>query len=364
MLETIFKREAAPARTASRAGWSASLHLLLRRCAGLICCVLAPLAVQAAEPAVRELDIADYRAYLSDDHPARQGMRQFAKLVAATSAGSLHITPRTDALPGSPAQQLAALQAGAPQAPALMLVAATGLAPLVPAFSLLDLPFLLRDAAQADAVLDGGFGSTLLEQLAPHGLVGLAWWENGFRQITSARGPIRRVEDLHDLNFRVIGEPVFIDTVKALGAKPLPLPFGELYAALAAGRVDAEDNFTSQILAGRLYQVQTALSITNHSYSPLLLVANGALWNSLNADQQRLLQAAALAAGKAQRRIARAQDHAALGQLAQLGMLVEPTPAPELKKMRALTAPLRAQAFARHPEALRQLYQADAGGVE
>jgi tripartite ATP-independent transporter DctP family solute receptor len=332
---------------------------VIRRILALLGLVCIMTAASAKADTVRQLDIADYRAYLADDHPVRQGMRKFAELAAASSAGSLRVTVRTSALPGSAAQQIATLQAGATDAPALMLVASTGLAPQVKAFGLLDLPFLVRDKREADALLDGPFGQALLARLAPSGLVGLAWWENGFRQITTSGEPVRRVEDLRGLNLRVIGEPVFAETVRAMGANPVPLPFPELHAALKSGRVDGQDNFMSQILAGRLHEVQSSLSLTNHSYSALVLVANARFWSTLSAAQQNLLLAAATEAGRAQREAARAEASAAGAALAAQGLLVHEVSSREIGKLRALTAPLRERYFADNPDYLRQLYQAE-----
>jgi tripartite ATP-independent transporter DctP family solute receptor len=359
MLVTLFRRAAGMARLAwlvSRAPFS----FLARRAVALLgLSVLASGAAVAEQSAPRQLDIADYRAYLADDHPVRQGMRKFAELVQAGSGGQLQVTVRSDALPGSPAQQLAALQAGAADAPALMLLASTGLAAQLPEFALLDLPFLVRDEQQADALLDGAFGNALLVRLPSTGLVGLAWWENGFRQITTSRGPIRRIEDLRGLNFRVIGEPVFVDTVRAIGANPVPLPFGELHAALKSKRVDAQDNFPSQILAGRLHEVQSALSVTNHSYSPLVLVANASVWNALPAAQQRVLREAAAQAGRAQRAIARDEARAARAELAKHGMAINEVAPSELAKLQVLTAPLRDRHLGRYGDTLRRLYHAE-----
>lgn len=355
MLATLFNRVARPCRPASRP--SAFLTRLIVPL--FASCMLACAA--AAQPAVHELDIADYRAYLPEDHPARQGMRRFAQLIEAGSGGALRVRVRADALPGSPAKQLAALRAGAAGAPALMLVAGTGLAGLARQFELLDLPFLVRDEQQADALLDGLFGAALLARLAPAGLVGLGWWENGFRQITSSGAPILRAEDLRGLKLRVIGEPVFLDAARAIGADPVPLPFGELYEALKTRRVDAQDNFTSQILVGRLHEVQSALTLTNHSYSALVLVANAAAWNRLSPQQQRSVQAAAREAGQFQRRVARDDARQAREKLEQLGMTVNTLAPSAVEQLRALTAPMRQRYFSQHQGALWQLYQQQAG---
>ncbi|MCA1246139.1 DctP family TRAP transporter solute-binding subunit [Massilia sp. MS-15] len=316
-----------------------------------------------ALPAVRELDIADYRAYLADDHPARQGMRRFAQLVEQGSAGTLRLRVRGDAVPGAPARQIAAVAAGEANAPALMLVAASGLAGLAPAFSLLDLPYLLRDAAHADAVLDGPFGDALLARLAQAdagqgaGLLGLAWWENGFRHFTGSGGPLRAADALRGLTLRVPDEPVFVAGARAMGADPLPLPFGALYEALRRGRAEAQDNFLSQILAGRLYEVQKSLTLTDHSYGALVLVANRAAWRALAPHQQALLRAAAREAGRDQRAAARAQDGQALAALARHGLAVHTLAASERERLRQLTAPLRDIHFSRHGDDLRRRFE-------
>ncbi|CAN7321539.1 DctP family TRAP transporter solute-binding subunit [Massilia sp. LjRoot122] len=326
-------------------------------------CLLAPALAAAQQPAVRELDIADYRAYLTDDHPVRQGMRRFAQLVESGSEGRMRVRVRTDALPGTPAQQLAALHSGARGAPALMLVAGTGLAAAAPDFVLLDLPFLVRDEAHADALLDGPFGDALLARLenGKGGLVGLAWWENGFRQITTSGAPVKGAADLRGLKLRVIGEPVFVEGARAMGADPIPLPFGALYEALKTRRVDAQDNFISQILAGRLHEVQSSLSLTGHSYSPLVLVANPAAWTGLSPAQQRVIRAAASEAGRFQRSAAREEARQAQAQLARHGLAIHaPAPA-ELDLLRASTAPLRTRYFSRHGDDLWRLYQEQDG---
>jgi tripartite ATP-independent transporter DctP family solute receptor len=344
MLETVFGRMAGCAR---------SMLWLLGAC------LLAPGLAAAAPRAVRELDIADYRAYLAEDHPVRQGMRRFAQLVEAGGDGSLRVRVRRDAPGGTPARQLAALRAGQAGAPALMLVAGTGLAPLAPAFELLDLPYLVRDEAQADALLDGPFGDALLARLGrgdAAGLTGLAWWENGFRQVTTSRGPIRGAADLRGLRMRVIGEPVFVETARALGATPVPLPFEGLREALRTRRVDAQDNFSSQILAGRLHEVQSSLTLTNHSYSALVLVANAAAWNGLSDAQRQLLRTAAREAGQFQRRVARAQADRAHRRLERAGLAVHPLSATAREQLRTLTAPLRERTFDRHGDALWRLY--------
>jgi tripartite ATP-independent transporter DctP family solute receptor len=336
--------------------WKSRFWFAVRAlCLGLL--ALQPAVAQESD-AVR-LEIADYRAYLSDTHPVRQGMRKFAELVRAKGGGKLQVNVRTDALPGSPAEQIDALQKGGPGVPAMMLVASTGLVKLRAEFAVLDLPFLVRDQREADFLLDGAFGNALLERLASTNLVGLSWWENGFRQVTTSGPAIVRAEDFRDVQFRVIAEPVFVDTFRAIGANPVPLPFAGLYEALKAKSVQAQDNFCPQILAGRLYEVQSSLSMTNHSYSPLVLVANADVWRRLTPGQRRVLQEAAIDAGRFQREANRQDEAAVRARLVAAGMRIHTLPAVELEKMESLTRPVRAQYFEKADAGLLKLYQAE-----
>lgn len=311
----------------------------------------------ANEPDVLRFDIADYRAYLPDTHPVRQGMRKFAELVKAKSGGKMLVNVRTDALPGSPSKQIEALRKGGQDVPALMLVASTGLSRVKPEFGVFDLPFLVRDEREVDFLLDGAFGNVLLERLASSGLLGLSWWENGFRQVTTSGPAIVRAEDFRDLKIRVIPEPVFADTFRAMGANPVSLPFDGLYAALKEKRVDAQDNFYAQILAGHLYEVQSSLSVTNHSYSPLVLVANSDFWRGLTDGERRVIQAAAVEAGQFQRNVNRRDEEAARARLVTAGMKIYPLDASEPGKLESLTKPVRERYFETLDAGLVRLYQ-------
>lgn len=301
---------------------------------------MAGCAQRAPSPPV-QLEIADYRAYLADDHPVRQGMHVFAQRIEMHSAGSVQVRVRSDAVPGGPAQQLERFRQGGQGTPQLMLLAGTGLVPLHPELGFLDLPFVLRDAAHADAQLSGPLGQALLERLAGRGLVGLAYWENGFRHVTSATAPVLSVKDFHGLAFRVAPDAVFENTFKAVGAATQQLPFSQLRQALADKSVAAQDNFLAQIWAGKLHEVQPYLSMTYHSYGVLVLAANEAFWKQLSPRQQRWVQQAAREAGILQRNVARQADEQTLERMQAQGVKVYPMPAAERLQWREKTQPLR-----------------------
>jgi TRAP-type C4-dicarboxylate transport system substrate-binding protein len=111
---------------------------------------------------------------------------------------------------------------------------------LVKQFALFDLPFLFGDEKQADAVLDGPVGRQLLDKLSDKGLVGLCFWENGFRHVTNVKHPVAKPEDLQGLKIRTMQNPVYIDAFNALGANAVPMPWPEVYAALETKAIDAQ----------------------------------------------------------------------------------------------------------------------------
>lgn len=374
MLSSIFQSVTAIARPAQapgairrssvnrQRGIAVGAVLAALAAAGVIGLALrpAPVAAPAEAPAVKQeprvIDIADYRDYMADDHPVRQGMRKFAELAEAASGGTLKVKVRTDALPGPEGRQLAEFKAGTNGAPALMLVAAPGLARLASEYELLDLPYLVASPEQADQLLDGEFGEDMLKLLRPNNLVGLAWWENGFRHISTSGKPIRSVADLKGLKMRVIQGEVFSETARAFGAEPTLLPFSELYQALKAKTVIAEDNSYSQMLAGRLQEVQSSITVTNHSYSAMVLAANEKVWNSLTAEQQQVLRKAAREAGMYQRHASRMESEQARARLVNYGMQIYTLSPDQLQLLRDSSKPLRQRIFARHPDDILQSY--------
>ena len=116
------------------------------------------------------------------------------------------------------------------------------LAAQVKDFEIFDFPFMFANAKEADAVVDGPFGKKMQAKLEEKGIVGLAYWELGFRKITNSKRPVNKVEDIAGLKLRVIPNPINVDWVKALGANPTPLAFPELYAALEQKAIDGQEN--------------------------------------------------------------------------------------------------------------------------
>jgi len=270
-------------------------------------------------------------------HPAVMGAERFAEIVAAKSGGKLKVSVFPGGVLGSDAQTVSAVQAGTVE----MTVLNSGiLASQVKEFAIYDFPFLFANAKEADAVVDGPFGKNLHAKLGEKGIVGLAYWELGFRNLTNSRRPINKVEDIAGLKLRVIPNPINIDWVKALDANPTPLAFPELFAALDQKAVDGQENPVSVILANKFAEVQKYLTLTNHQYNPQSVIISKKVWDTLSAAEKQILQDAAIEAGKYQRQVSREQAASMLEELKKAGMQVSELPPAEQAKLREKMKPV------------------------
>lgn len=270
-------------------------------------------------------------------HPAVIGAERFAEIVAAKSGGKLKVNLFPGGVLGGDAPTVSAVQAGTVE----MTVLNSGiLASQVKEFAVYDFPFLFANAREADAVVDGPFGKNMHAKLADKGIIGLAYWELGFRNMTNSRRPIHKVEDIAGLKLRVIPNPINIDWVKALDANPTPLAFPELFGALEQKAVDGQENPVSVILANRFAEVQKYLALTNHQYNPQSVIVSKKLWDGMSAAERQILQDAAVEAGKYQRQVSREQAASMLEELKKAGMQVSELPAAEQAKLRERMKPV------------------------
>src|SRR3712207_2592713 len=192
---------------------------------------------------------------LTADHPQGQSVTKFADLVKEKSGGKLNVRLFAGGAVGNDVTMISALQGGTLEMTVPDTSTLVGVAGLKD-FGLINLPFLFNKSEEADAVLDGPFGQRLLAKLPEKGLIGLGFWENGFRHVSNSRRPITKAEDFSGLKLRVIQNPLFIDTFAALGAAPQPMPFPEVYTALEQRVVDGQENPLATILASKFYEVQ------------------------------------------------------------------------------------------------------------
>lgn len=195
----------------------------------------------------------------------------------------------------------------------------------VPEMKIVDLPFLFRDYDHARKVLDGPIGQDMLAQFPKHGIIALAWTENGFRQMTNSKREIVKPSDAAGLKMRTMENKVHMEGYKTFGILPTPMAFPELFGALQQGTVDGEENPIPVILSAKFSQVQKYVSLTNHVYSPALLMISPRTWNKLSDADKKVFLDAAKKGSVAQRKKVNDDEANGLAQLEKEGMKVTRT---------------------------------------
>ncbi|MDR3048578.1 MAG: DctP family TRAP transporter solute-binding subunit [Elusimicrobiota bacterium] len=166
-----------------------------------------------------------------------------------------------------------------------------------------DIPYLFSSAQQAHAILDSDFGAEMLSTLEPFGIKGLAFWENGIRNVTNSVRPIKTPNDIKGLKLRIMpNNPVHVKIWTMFGAKPQPLTFSAIYDALKNKTVDGQEHPISAIYSGKFYEVQKYMSLTRHIYGPLIMIMNKSSFDSLTPEQQKIMIEASKAGAAAQRK--------------------------------------------------------------
>ena len=252
-------------------------------------------------------------------HPIVQGMEKFKEIVEKQSGGKIKVNLFPGGTLGSDQANVSAIQGGTLEMASMN----SGIfASQVKEFAIFDFPFMFASGKEADAAVDGPFGKKLHAKLEEKGILGLAYYELGFRNISNSKRPINKVEDLEGLKLRVIPNPINVDWVKALGANPTPLPWPEVYAALEQKAVDGQENPVATINGAKLYEVQKHLALTGHQYNPQSVVISKKFWEKLTSAEQKLIADAATESAKYQRQQARTLEASILENLKKNGMQV------------------------------------------
>ncbi|NYZ17075.1 DctP family TRAP transporter solute-binding subunit [Azospirillum sp. RWY-5-1] len=222
-------------------------------------------------------------------HPSHLGLVKFQELVAAKTNGKVKVQIYPDRQLGEEREMVEGLQLGSVD----MAVISTGpLLAFAPQIGVIDLPFLFKDSAHVYKVLDGEVGKSLLAKLEPKGIVGLAWWENGWRHLTTNK-PVASPDDLKGMKLRTMQNPVHIAAFKELGASPIPMAWGEVFTSLGQKVIDAQENPITIIYTNSLWEVQKNVTLTGHVYGPHVVMFSKMKWDTLPADAKTAIQQAA-----------------------------------------------------------------------
>lgn len=253
----------------------------------------------------------------TEAHPYHLGAAKFAELVDEYTNGTVQVEVYPNATLGAERDMVEGVSMGTVDA------CITTNAPLTnfnSNFNVFEFPYLFTSLDDAHKVLDSEIGQSLMDELKDSGIVGLAYFENGFRDLTNSKREVQSVGDLSGLKIRTMESEIHIAAFKAMGANPTPMNWGEVYTALQQGTIDGQENPPMAILDGKIYEVNKYLSKTEHFYSPAELLINADLFNKLSADQQEAVQKAADEACEFQREKAAEFNQSKLDTLADNGM--------------------------------------------
>ncbi|PSW22118.1 ABC transporter substrate-binding protein [Photobacterium sanctipauli] len=254
-------------------------------------------------------------------HPIYDGASKFKELVEKNTNLTVDIYPSAQL--GDDRAAIEMLQLGTLD---VSIPSTAPLANFYPEYNVFDLPFMIPNEAVADKVLRSPFASDMLEMLQSRRLIGLDFWENGFRHLTNSKRTVTNVEDVKGLKVRTMESPLHLDAWKALGATPTPMAFNELFTALQQGTVDGQENPYPNIALNNLYEVQKQMTDTGHVYTPLVLIFSEATWNKLSASDQAAIRKAATEAGDYQREVNRRVNNDSLDTIKANMQVTELTP--------------------------------------
>jgi tripartite ATP-independent transporter DctP family solute receptor len=262
---------------------------------------------------------------INADHPVGAGVKRMQEVLDAKTGGKFKMNLFWGGAAGGDLPATQALRAGTQE---MVCTSSSPLVGIVKELGVFDLPFLFANEKEADAVLDGPAGQYFNKKLEAAGLVNLAYWENGFRNLTNSKRAVAKVEDFDGVKVRVMQNNIFLDTFKTLGTNAVPMAFGEVFTALETKTIDGQENPFVTIDTSKFYEVQKYLSVTRHAYTPFLILYSKKLWDKLSPQEQAALREAAIEGQKVQRATIRAQSDTALASLKARGMQVnEITPA-------------------------------------
>jgi C4-dicarboxylate-binding protein DctP len=300
--------------------------------------LISPIAAQAQI-------VLKFSHVVAPDTPKGKGAEKFKELGEKYTSGKVKIEVYHNSTLYKDKEELEALQLGAVQ---MLAPSNSKFGPIgVKEFEVFDLPYILPNQAALTKVTTGPLGQKLLKLLEPKGMVGLAYWDNGFKQM-SANKPLKLPEDYKGLKFRIQSSKVLEAQFRLLGATPQVMAFSEVYQALQTGVVDAQENTASNIYTQKFDEVQKYTTLTNHGYIGYIVVVNKKFWDGLPADIREQLTRAMKEATDYTNEIARLENEEALQEIKKKGrsQIIIPTEA-ETTQMRKAMEPIYADMAAR-----------------
>ena len=289
-----------------------------------------PLGAMAQQPIVIK-----FSHVVAADTPKGKAAEFFAKRAAELTKGKVKVEVYANSTLYKDKEEMEALQLGAVQmlAPSLAKFAPLG----VKEFELFDLPYLFDDYKELHIVTEGPVGKALLQKLETRGLVGLAYWDNGFK-VMSANKPLKMPEDYKGQKMRIQSSNVLDAQMRSVGAIPQKMAFSEVYQALQTGVVDGTENPPSNLYTQKMHEVQKHVSVTNHGYLGYAVITNKKFWDGLPADVRGQLEQAMKESTKYANDIAKQDNDKSLEEVRKSGksQIHVPTDAEKLALKKAM----------------------------
>jgi tripartite ATP-independent transporter DctP family solute receptor len=222
-------------------------------------------------------------------YPTVEAVVRMGKKLEAATNGRLSIQMYPSMQLGGEKEMIEQAQVGAL---AMARISVGPMGPIVPELNVFNLPFVFRDSAHMEKVIDGPIGTEMLKKLSDHptaGLIGISWMNAGSRNVYNSKKPIKSIEDLKGLKIRMMGNPVFVDSMNALGGNGVAMGYDQLINALQTGVVDGAENNYPSYASGQHYRYAKHYSLTEHLIIPEILVFSKKVWESLSKEDQALI---------------------------------------------------------------------------
>jgi tripartite ATP-independent transporter DctP family solute receptor len=267
-------------------------------------------------------------------------MNKFAELASNYTSGNVKVQIYHGGVLGSDEKQLQAVQAGTQD---LYIGTLAPLSTRVKEVQVWDLPFMFQNEKEVYAVLDGESSKMIFKSIEPSGLVGLTWTGMGFRDLSNSKRAVTKLEDISGLKVRVMANPVALETWKAIGANAVPMAFAEVFPALEVKALDGQENPLVHMYSNKMQEVQKFISITNHVYTPVAMVASKKFWDGLSPAEKAGVQKAATEAGLLQRKLLDEGDRDVVGKFRAAGVEVSTVSPAELARIQERVKPVVAK---------------------
>ncbi len=242
---------------------------------------------------------------VTEDHPYHQGLLKWAELIKERTEGRIVIEVFANSTLGNERDMIEALQLGMLD---ITLPNSAPMANFTDVMMVFDLPYLFETREDAVAVLDSEIGQEMLDSLESINLIGLAFWENGYRHVTNGTKEVRTPDDIKGMKIRTMENETHMNSFRAWGADPTAMAWGEVYTALQQKTLDGSEVPLATIYGSKVHEVTKYVSLTGHFYCPAPLLFSKAIWDKISAEDQQIIRQASIEARDIERQMCETAD--------------------------------------------------------